>query len=103
MTDRSARAVAVVITTPLLGPRYGTLRKELAVAAMPLTSDDPVPPPAGRGPANWASRGRQHRHMLRRCGREGVQNPYYPRPGRPGIMGTWHPTRTTARSRSGST
>src|SRR5579872_3982386 len=102
MTDRSARVVAVVITTPLLGPRYGALRKELAIAVMSRTSDDLVPPPTGSGPANQASPSRRYLHMLRRYGRTGVQNPYYPRPGRPGIMGTWHPTRTTARSRSGS-
>src|SRR6516225_3890318 len=69
-TDRSARAVAVVITTPLSrGPGMGRSGKELAGSAMPPTSDDPVPPSAGPGPANWASRGRQYPHMLRRYDR----------------------------------
>ena len=41
----------------------------------------------GPGPASRASSGRQYPHMLRRHGRAGVQNPYYPGPGLPGIMG----------------
>src|SRR5215467_6364580 len=74
MTDRSARAVAVVITTPLSrGPVRGRSGKELAVAARPWTSDDPVPPPAGPGPANRASRGWQYPHMLRRYDRAGYR------------------------------
>src|SRR6516165_4190855 len=65
MTDRSARAVAVVITTPLpRAPVQGRSGKELAAAVMSRTSDGLVPPPAGPRPGESASSGRQHPHML---------------------------------------
>src|ERR1700756_2424728 len=64
MTDRSARPIAVVITTPLPGPGMGRSGKELAVAAMPRTSDGLVPPPAGLRPGESALSSWPHPHTL---------------------------------------
>ena len=41
----------------------------------------------GSEPPNQASDGRQYPDTLRRYGRAGVQNLYYPESGLPGIMG----------------
>src|SRR5690242_16644526 len=59
MTDTSARAAAIVITTPhSSGPGTGPLSQELAPTVRPRTSDGLVPPPTGPRRFRSASRER---------------------------------------------